>query len=244
MDGVTGANVAPSRRPLIGLSGRRKPLGDIGGYPPVLDALHIDLYFADYARGVYQAGGMPVHLPIDAEPAEWVEHLAGVVLTGGADVDPARYGHDNSASTVEPERDAVEFALYESALDAELPVLAICRGFQLVNVAAGGTLHQDVPAHARYDLAPSTAVHDLAITSGTTVHQLYGDHHRVNSLHHQTAAEIGDGLRVTAVAEDGTPEAFELEGASVFAVQWHPEMMCHDDPTFRWIVDAALARSS
>lgn len=214
----------------------------MNGFPTSLGELHIDMYFADYARSVYAAGGMPVHLPIDADPVEWTHHLDGLVLTGGADIDPARYGHENTASDTEPQRDDVEFALYETALTDGIPVLGICRGFQLVNVFAGGTLHQSVPEHARYDLAPSTAVHELAIEPDSIVHRLYGDHHRVNSLHHQTADAIGDGLRVTARAEDGTPEAIEIESVGVLAVQWHPEMMNHDDPAFGWVVDAAGAR--
>lgn len=229
------------RRPLIGLPGRRKRVGDIDGFPSSLGELHVDMYFADYARSVYTAGGMPVHLPLDADPADWVHHLDALVLTGGADVDPSRYGHENTASTIEPERDEVEFALYEAALADGIPVLGICRGFQLINVHAGGTLHQDVPDHARYDLPPATPVHELRIEQGSITHDLFCDGHRVNSLHHQTAAEIGSGLRVTARTEDGTPEAIEVAAARVLAVQWHPEMMSHHDPTFRWVVDAARA---
>ena len=85
-------------------------------------------------------------------------------------------------------------------------------------------------------------MHDLAIEPGSLVHRLYGDAHRVNSLHHQTAPEIGAGLTVTARAEDGTPEAIEVDGATVLAVQWHPEMMRHDDPVFAWLVAEVNAR--
>lgn len=197
------------------------------------------MYFADYARSVYAAGGMPVHLPLDADPADWVHHLDGLVLTGGADIDPGRYGHENTDSDTEPLRDAVEFALYETALADEIPVLGICRGFQLINVHAGGTLHQNVPSHARYDLEPSAIAHGVTIEQGSVLHSMFGGESKVNSLHHQTAAEIGAGLRVTARADDGTPEAIELAGARVLAVQWHPEMMSHHDPTFVWVVEAA-----
>jgi putative glutamine amidotransferase len=230
------------RRPLIGLPGRRKRVGDLGGFPVSLGELHLDLYFADYARSVYAVGGMPVHLPIDADPADWVHHIDGLVLTGGADIDPSRYGHDNTASTSEPDRDSVEFALYRTALDDEIPVLGICRGFQLINVHAGGTLHQDVPSHARYDLPPSAPSHGVTIEPGSILHRLHGDDRAVNSLHHQTADAIGDGLRITAIADDGTPEAFEVRDAAVLAVQWHPEMMTNDDATFGWVVEAASAR--
>ncbi|MFZ8999403.1 MAG: gamma-glutamyl-gamma-aminobutyrate hydrolase family protein, partial [Ilumatobacteraceae bacterium] len=232
------------RRPLIGLPGRRKQVGNIEGMPASLGELHIDMYYADYARSVYRAGGMPVHLPIDADAADWVHHLDGLVLTGGADIEPGRYGHENTASETEPERDDVEFVLYETSLADELPVLGICRGFQLVNVHAGGTLHQHVEGHARYDVSPSTAVHTLAIETSSLARSLFGDDHRVNSLHHQAVDSVGDGLRVTARAEDGTPEALEHTDATVLAVQWHPEMMGHDDPAFTWVVEAALRRRS
>lgn len=232
------------RRPLIGLPGRRKYLGAIEGMPTSLGHLQFDMYYADYSRSVHRAGGMPVHLPIDADPAEWVHHLDGVVLTGGADIEPSRYGHENTDSTTEPERDDVEFVLLETALADELPVLGICRGFQLINVHAGGTLHQDIPGHARYDVAPSTPVHDLSIASGSLARDLFGDGHRVNSLHHQAAADIGAGLTVTAWAEDGTPEAIERRDATVLALQWHPEMMRLDDPSFTWLVEAARRRRS
>ena len=229
------------RRPLIGLPGRRRRVGDINGFAVSLGERTLDLYFADYARNVYVAGGMPVHLPMDANPVEWVHHIDGLVLTGGADIDPARYGHDNVASQVEPERDEIEFTLYETALADRIPVLGICRGLQLINVHHGGTLLQDVPAHSRYDIAPSEPSHDIRIVDGSILHGLYGGSHRVNSLHHQTVDDLGDDLRVTAVADDSTPEGIELPDAHVVAVQWHPEMMDHDDATFTWIVDAARA---
>lgn len=231
------------RRPLIGLPGRRKSIGQIDGFPPSLRHLHVDMYFADYARSVYAAGGMPVHLPLDADAADWAHHLDGLVLTGGADVEPERYGHDNHASDTEPRRDEVEFALFETALGDGLPVLGICRGLQLINVHQGGTLEQHVPAHSRYDIAPHEESHVLSITPGSTLHGLYGDTLEVNSLHHQTIGEVGQGLSVTAVAEDGVVEGIEMTGVPVVAVQWHPEMMRLDDPSFRWLVDHARHRS-
>lgn len=233
-----------ARRPLIGLPGRRRTVGQLQNFPESLHGLDVDLYFADYARGVYAAGGLPVHLPLDADPAEWAHHVDAVVLTGGADIDPGRYEHENTASDVEPERDDTEFVLYETAIADGTPVLGICRGFQLINVHHGGTLHQSVPEHARYDVDPATAVHPVDIVAGSATHAIYGATHMVNSLHHQTAAAIGSGLTVTATADDGTPEAIEVDGGRVLAVQWHPEMMSIDDPIFAWIVDAATARAA
>ncbi len=231
-----------SRRPIIGLPGRRRAVGDLNGFPESLHELRIDLYFADYASGVYAAGGMPVHLPMDADPADWVHHLDGLVLTGGADIEPSRYGHDNIDSNVEIERDEVEFVMYETALGDGIPVLGICRGFQLINVHHGGTLHQSVPEHARYDIPPGQASHDVEIVADSELHGLFGDTHFVNSLHHQTAADVGEGLRVTARAHDGVVEGLETPDGSVVAVQWHPEMMTLDDPTFGWIVSAAFLK--
>lgn len=230
------------RRPLIGLPGRRKFIRQIEGFPTSLHHLHVDVYFADYARAVYKAGGLPVHLPLDADPGEWVHRLDGLVLTGGADVEPERYGHENTASDTEPRRDEVEFTLFESALGEGVPVLGICRGLQLINVHQGGTLQQHVPEHSRYDVAPHEDVHVLTITPGSTLHGLYGATAQVNSLHHQTVGEVGSGLTVTAVAEDGTVEGVEMDGMPVLAVQWHPEMMDHDDPTFTWLVQRARDR--
>ena len=233
-----------SRRPLIGLPCRRKHIGQIDGFPESLRDLHVDLYFADYARSVIAAGGLPVHLPLDADPEHWLDVLDGIVLTGGADVEPERYGHDNHASHTEPRRDEIEFTLLEAAVANGTPVLGICRGLQVVNVHAGGTLVQDVPSHARYDLGPAAESHRVTIEPGSRLHAVYGAEVTVNSLHHQTVDSLGSTLRVTARAEDGTVEGVERVDAEVLAVQWHPEMMDHGDPVFGWIVERARLRAS
>lgn len=231
------------RRPLIGLPGRRKRIGQIDGFPSSLDDLPVDMYFAEYSQCVFAAGGMPVHLPMDADPTDWIDHLDALVLTGGADIVPERYGHENTASDTEPHRDDVEFALFESAIARGIPVLGICRGLQLFNVHAGGTLHQHRPEHARYDLPPSAESHGVELAAGSVLHELYGPDARVNSLHHQTVDAVGAGLNVTAVADDGTVEGLEVDGEVAVSVQWHPEMMRHDDPSFRWIVERAIQRA-
>jgi putative glutamine amidotransferase len=238
------SNAAGSRAPLIGLPGRRITGGDIG-YAPILAGLELDLYFADYARGVIEAGGIPVHLPLDVDPANVVDRLDGVLLSGGADIHPSRYGapQDPAVTVVEPQRDEFEFRLLEQALDRELPVLGICRGLQLLNVHLGGTLHQHVAAHSRYDISAASVAHDVQIVDGSTLDGLYGSTHQVNSLHHQVVDRIGDGLRVTAQADDGGIEGVELDD-SVLAVQWHPEMMPDrsTDPIFKWLVERAQNR--
>lgn len=228
--------------PLIGLPGRRKKGSQIVDLPEILHDLDMDLYFADYGRGVIEAGGLPVNLPIDVDVEAVAQRLDGILLTGGTDIDPARYGaepHPELQAT-ETERDDLELRLLACALDREIPVLGICRGIQLVNVHLGGTLHQHVPDHSRFDVAADTEVHDVTMAPGSVLANLYGDRRPVNSLHHQTVASVGDGLRVTATADDGTVEGLEL-GDSLVAVQWHPEMMRSrpTDPIFSWLVHRA-----
>lgn len=232
-------------RPLIGLSGRRKKGGDITGNLEVLNLLDIDLYYADYARAVLEAGGLPVYLPLDIDPADVVGALDGLLLSGGTDIDPDRYGDAASADLLEPEaeRDEFELAMLGHASALGLPTLGICRGLQIMNVHAGGTLHQHVPTHSVYDHPTDTEVHEVQIEAGSTLRSLYGESRRVNSLHHQTVDKVGTDLVVTARTDDGTVEGIEHASLPMVAVQWHPEMMKSraTDPVFTWLVD--LARS-
>lgn len=229
-------------RPLIGLSGRRKTGAQIVGTHPAFHGYEGDFYYADYARGVYEAGGLPVHLPLDVDPALFVERLDGLVLTGGSDVDPSRYGSelDEHSEALEEIRDDFEISVLEAAMEIEAPVLAICRGLQVLNVFAGGTLHQHVPAHSCYDEGPATMVHPIQTTPGSELERLYGSTHMVNSLHHQTVDQLGADLLITAVHED-TIEGLEHTSLPILAVQWHPELLPtrSTDPAFGWIVEQA-----
>ncbi|MCP5029408.1 MAG: gamma-glutamyl-gamma-aminobutyrate hydrolase family protein [Actinomycetia bacterium] len=233
-------------RPLIGLPGRRTLAGSIHGFPPNLGHIGVDLYLADYSRGLVEAGGLPVNLPIDADPVELADHLDGVLLTGGADISPDRYGHEPETDLFPPEdrRDSFELALLGRAVARELPVLGICRGLQLINVHAGGTLNQDVPPHSCFAVAPDTEVHPVEFAAGSILHRLYGATRQVNSLHHQTVQELAPGLNITGRSDDGTVEGLESDDGCLVAVQWHPEMMRTrpDDPIFAWLVEAATKR--
>lgn len=239
----TATESTRSSRPMIGLSGRRKTGASIVGTPEPLYHLEGDWYYADYARGVWEAGGLPVHLPLDVDPAEFVERLDGIVLTGGADIGPELYGADSETEEFppEPERDEFELGLYRAACGIALPTLGICRGLQLINVADGGSLHQHVPAHAGFDRPPETLLHSVAFEQGSILADLYGESMKTNSLHHQIVDDVGRGLRVTASAPDGTVEGLEHESLPIVAVQWHPEMLPQraTDPIFTWLVDAA-----
>lgn len=231
-----------NKPPLIGLPGRRIPASSLNGWPEPLHGLEIDMYFAGYAKGVLEAGGLPVHIPYDVAPADIAPHLDGLLLAGGTDIDPARYGADPHPNiiTPEPARDDLEFGLYQAALDRKLPVLGVCRGLQVINVAHGGTLAQHVPEHLRLDVPYTDPSHEVSTVDGSRLSQLFGPTIKVNSLHHQSVAEVGNGLEVTARASDGEVEGLEL-GDNVLAVQWHPEMLSTrpDDPSLRWLIERA-----
>jgi putative glutamine amidotransferase len=238
--------IARPARPLIGLSGRRKRGADIAGLPASLAHVDVDVYISAYAQAITAAGGLPVHLPQHVDPAEYAGRLDGLLLSGGADVDPARYGAEPATDLYPPEpaRDAAELGLIDVALTDGIPVLGICRGLQLLNVWAGGTLHQHVPEHARYDIPPSERVDALTVEPGSRLHELYGSQLDVNSLHHQTVDRVADGWVVTARSADGTIEALEWPDHDIIAVQWHPELLpgAASDPLFAWLVERAGAQ--
>lgn len=230
-------------KPFIGLPGRRKLGSQIAGFPDTLGEIRIDVYLADYALAITEAGGVPIHLPFDIDPADIIDRLDGLLLPGGTDIAPETYGHTPEAGKFSPEtiRDEFELALLNAIAKRETPMLGICRGVQMLNVHAGGTLVQDVPPHLRFDLPPETEIHDVELTSGSILGDLYGTKRSVNSLHHQTIDQVGTDLTVTAVAPDGTIEALEHKRLPWIAVQWHPEMMTSraEDPIFTWLVEQA-----
>lgn len=236
----------PGGRSLIGVSGRRKKAAQIAGFPETLADVDTDVYMADYARGVVDAGGLPVYLPPDAAPHELVDRLDGVLLTGGADIDPSWWGSPQETDEFPPElaRDRFELAIIDRANTLALPVLGICRGMQLLNVHGGGSLHQDVPEHARFDQRPDGVAHELDVAPGTLLRRVCGGRLLVNSLHHQTIERLAPGWLVAAASADGTIEAIERPGVPVLGVQWHPEMLAGraTDPLFGWLVDEARRR--
>lgn len=205
-----------------------------------------------YLDSVVAAGGMPVLLPpVGRWLPEHVSSLDGLVLSGGADIDPSRYGqapHDKTG-TLRLDRDASEFGLFHLALEADLPVLGVCRGLQLINTALGGTLHQHVPEVAGTDNHnPSPGVfgsNDIKLAPGSVVGGLVGEHTIVHCHHHQAIDQLGSGLTPAGWAADGTIEAVELpEAGFVIGVQWHPEENATDVRLFQGLVRAALRRKT
>lgn len=229
-------------RPLIGLSGRRKSAGSMVGMPDVLAGLEGDWYYGNYALGVLEAGGLPVNLPSDVDPELFVGRLDGILLSGGTDIGAQNYGAESDAAAypAEATRDEFELALLAGATKAAVPVLGICRGLQMINVFAGGTLHQHVPEHARSNDPPTLLAHAVKISAGSVMSDLYGESLDVNSLHHQTVDRLGADLNITATS-DGTVEALEHASLPIVAVQWHPEMLetRSTDPIFGWLIDQA-----
>ena len=232
-------------KPVIGLTGRRMSAAGVAGGTGLAHQ-DIDMYFSDYAQSIAAAGGIPVQLTRDADARDLVSLLDGLVLSGGADIDPARYGAapDEKLGETDPGRDEFELALLAAAREKGIPVLGICRGCQLINVAFGGTLRQHVDltegsGHPNWLAPGDTIAHDVECTPGSLIATLMDGRRGVNSLHHQTLDTIGAGLRVTAVAPDGVAEAIEAEGEEVLAVQWHPEMLGGPDATFYWLIERA-----
>jgi putative glutamine amidotransferase len=190
-----------------------------------------------YVRAVEQAGGRALLLPPtlddrneEESAADIVDVLDGLVLSGGADVDPARYRRPRhpQVQASQPWRDELELALASAAEAADLPVLGVCRGMEVMAVAAGGSLHQHLPdlvGHAEH--SPGADVygeHPVDVRPGTVLHALVGDRLMVHSHHHQAVADA-PGYDVSATAPDGTVEAMEAPGSRFrLAVQWHPEV--------------------
>ncbi|MGH7392759.1 MAG: gamma-glutamyl-gamma-aminobutyrate hydrolase family protein [Candidatus Rokuibacteriota bacterium] len=216
---------------------------------------------AAYLRAVQQAGGVPVALPphLDApsRDALW-RRLDGLLLTGGGDLAPERFGEPPHAAVydVAPERDALELTLTERALAGAVPVLAICRGIQVLNVALGGSLIQDLPTEVPGPVAHSQTApreeptHDVKVmVEGTRLGAVVESAElSVNSFHHQAIKRLGRGLRAVAWAPDGVIEGVDMPDARalVIGVQWHPEDLVGRDAAarrlFSALVQAALAR--
>jgi putative glutamine amidotransferase len=204
---------------------------------------------ADYVRAVERAGGRPLLVPPSEEGLdETLDAVDGLIFSGGSDLDPDLYGQGPHEETfgVRADRDRAELALLSGALERDLPVLAICRGSQVLNVARGGDLLQhlpDVVGDEKHKHTPGTfADHDVTLEQGTRLESLLGGRAAVKSHHHQGFARIGDGLRVAAHAEDGTVEALEApDQRFAIGVLWHPEAG-EDVKLFEALVEAAARR--
>ncbi|HEX6541594.1 MAG TPA: gamma-glutamyl-gamma-aminobutyrate hydrolase family protein [Ktedonobacterales bacterium] len=217
-----------------------------------------------YVRAVQRAGGVSLLIPPhqDADALEAIcSRVDGLLLSGGCDIDPARYGEEriSACQDPDPERDELELALAAWALDAAVPVLGICRGMQLLNVACGGTLYQDLatqqPSAAQHDQAAIGRMyraHDIRLEQHSRLSEILGSApYTVNSLHHQAVARPGERVEIVGWSPDGMAEAMEVDGHPfALAVQFHPEELegdpeQPDEPSralFRAFVQACQGR--
>lgn len=237
--------------PVIGIPARPKHVDSIG------TTLRAYAVFHTYTDSIIAAGAMPIMLlPVQHDHLDQaLDHIDGLMLTGGGDIAPERYGasRHETVNDVDDERDDFEIELVRRAHRRRLPTMAICRGLQIVNVAFGGTLVQDLPSHTGangHDIIGDGAYepHSIArIEHGCRIARIIGaGDHGVNSIHHQAVEELGEGIRVVGAAPDGTVEAIEHEDSEwpMIAVQWHPEFLGareHGPSTelFRAFVEAA-----
>ena len=218
--------------PLIGISCGRSATGAVN-------------LSSAYTDAIARAGGIPVVLPIIDDQAlaeSLLAKLDGIVFSGGPDLDPAEFGETvwNETVSIDAVRDRSDLLLARAAMASGKPVLAICRGEQLMNVVLGGTLYQDIPTQVDTIIKHSGFDHRIGVEKGSVLYDLFGqDSLTVNSSHHQAVKDPAPGIRITAHAPDGIVEAYEYE--NVLAVQFHPERMVQKDDSwlalFRHFVD-------
>lgn len=224
------------RKPIIGIVGNvmRMETGPIPG----LDRSYVN---EDYVNAVVKAGGIPIVLPIVDDlnlVHQQIESCDCIIISGGQDIHPKFYSENQHRELgfVNSRIDLYQIELARLAIEKDMPLLGICRGMQVVNVVSGGSLYQDlselsgevlkhVQSGRRYEVA-----HKIQLESDSILNGIFGESVMVNSYHHQSLKAVGDGLRVTARAEDGIIEAVEMiDKKFVVGVQWHPEMMLAGD---------------
>jgi len=207
-----------------------------------------------YINSIQKAGGIPLMIPVGKDTPSLdslLSRLDGVLFTGGADIDPLRFNAQTHPRVygVSQARDTLEFTLIEKALEGDMPMLAICRGIQVLNVAFGGSLYLDIedqkPNALKHDWFPGYArdklAHSVKLFPGSRLNSIFGTPEiQVNSLHHQGISQIGENLKATAFSPDGLIEGLEVKEKSfALGVQWHPESM-PDDPGMQRLFQAFI----
>ncbi|MCI7813143.1 MAG: gamma-glutamyl-gamma-aminobutyrate hydrolase family protein [Lachnospiraceae bacterium] len=220
------------KKPVIGIAGNILIVE--GGKTPGMYRSYVN---HDYVVSIRNAGGIPVILPIchdERDVEEVLEHLDGILMSGGYDMDPELYGEEalTEQGFIMREVDDSDLLLIRKAYEKKKPIFGICKGVQSINVAFGGNLYQDLkvqrPGCIRHNQKGpgADAAHMVTIHPESFLQSCFGDHVRVNTHHHQAVKAVAEGFFVAAQAKDGVVEAIEKkEGSFVLGVQWHPEMM-------------------
>ena len=222
-------------RPIIGVSGNIEM--EQNGRCPGYKSAFVN---NNYIQSVELAGGTAFVLPVTTRTeviASQAEHVDGLLLTGGIDVNPLFYGEEpqQGLGTISPERDIFDLTLFRAVMDLGKPVFAICRGIHVVNVALGGTLRQDLVsepiAHVKHEQSsePHVASHTVDFKEDSYFHEVFGRKALTNSFHHQAIQKLGNGLKAVGYAADGIIEAIQNVDRSIIGVQWHPERMARKD---------------
>lgn len=238
-------------RPIIGITCSRLVGGSWGTYSP---GYFMDYTYDAYSRAILTCGGAPLLVPVAQNESSLegiVERLDGLVLTGGPDIHPRFYNEQPrpGLGELDADLDVTELAIARKAIEADLPVLAICRGIQLLNVCMGGTLYQDIPDQVKDSIShqqkadKGTLTHTVQVEDGTLLHRLLGvETLWVNGKHHQALKDVAAALKVAARAPDGVIESVEHPGKRfVLGVQWHPEGTWEKDPHSRRLFSAFVS---
>lgn len=197
-----------------------------------------------YTNCIFRAGAVPIvltHMPEKEEMDRLLELCSGLLLIGGVDVQPKYFGNEelHESCTIDPDRDELEFPLLDMFVKAKKPILAICRGMQVVHTYFGGTLYQDLPS--QLGVNHRGILHNIKCEKGSRLERLFGEEFEVNSFHHQAVKDMGEGMRATAFSDEGIVEAIEHESLPIWAVQFHPERMSGPD---RKVGNVAPARDT
>lgn len=207
-----------------------------------------------YVNAVIRAGGIPLPIPVDGDPAraaDYIDLIDGLLLPGGSDVTPWLYGEEPvpQVTYVLEDKDRMEMELIRMAAERKMPIFGICRGMQILATTLGGKMYQDLESQYpgcichRQDMSiRSQLSHTAAVEKGSLMANLLGEETlRVNTYHHQAVKVVPEGFRATVVAPDGVLEAMENADGTMFAVQWHPEELVEKYPRFRPLFDHLIA---